>query len=395
MALSPWPDRSSSPVAWPAAIRQLAASLKQSVPETGSLTDDPPSIRLDQLASMVSARVEKEAPGAPQEARDEAIVRAVGYLLQSGIGGDPVEERRCSGSRVYKQYPLVVQLRGLFCSRSLVRSARGDHRMNWRFWEKRSGYTDTIINALIQAAEGSARNAHATAALESAAGLYQAAFSAAKVEPEQEALGPSFLGEAARRLIRYGQAVYLIGVEDGKIRLRDVGSWNIGGGPGEESWTYHCQIQGPTSAETIKVPSSGVIHFRYAVDPLRPWEGLGPLQSASATGTLMGALEQRLGEESAAPSALLLPIPADGGDGGEEDPLANLKTDIAKAKGRPVLLKTTSGGFAEGPGSAPQKDWQQSRIGANPPEVLVNLPEGIHSFGHECLSGPDLSRDRC
>ena len=80
------------------------------------------------------------------------------------------------------------------------------------------------------------------------------------------------------------------------------------------------------------------------------------MQSASATGTLMGALEQRLGEESAAPSALLLPIPADGGDGGEGDPLANLKTDIAKAKGRPVLLKTTSGGFAEGPGSAPQKD---------------------------------------
>ena len=244
--------------------------------------------------------------------------------------------------------------------------------MNWRFWEKREGYTDTIINALIQAAEGSARNAHATAALESAAGLYQAAFSAAKVEPEQEALGPSFLGEAARRLIRYGQAVYLIEVKDGKIRLQDVGSWNIGGGPNEESWIYDCQIQGPTSAETIKVPSSGVIHFRYAVDPLRPWEGLGPLQSASATGTLIGALEQRLGEESAAPSALLLPIPADGGDGGEGDPMASLKTDIASAKGKPVLLKTTQG-FAEGPAGAPQRDWQQSRIGANPPEVLVNL----------------------
>ena len=229
--------------------------------------------------------------------------------------------------------------------------------MNWRFWEKRSGYTDTIINALIQAAEGSARNAHATAALESAAGLYQAAFSAAKVEPEQEALGPSFLGEAARRLIRYGQAVYLIEVEDGKIRLRDVGSWNIGGGPNEEDWTYSLEMTGPTKSETIKRPSSGVIHFRYAVDPLRPWEGLGPLQSASATGTLMGALEQRLGEESAAPSALLLPIPADGGMETTGDPLANLKTDIAKAKGRPGDLLKTDGGAdslatAGGPGSS-------------------------------------------
>ena len=34
----------------------------------------------------------------------------------------------------------------------------------------------------------------------------------------------------------------------------------------------------------------------------------------------MGALEQRLGEESGAPSALLLPIPADGGDGKDGDP---------------------------------------------------------------------------
>ena len=86
MALSPWPERSTMPVAWPAAVRQLAASLNQSVPAIGSLADDPPSIRLDQLASMVSARAEKEAPEAPQEARDEAIVRAVGYLLQAGTG---------------------------------------------------------------------------------------------------------------------------------------------------------------------------------------------------------------------------------------------------------------------------------------------------------------------
>ena len=98
----------------------------------------------------------------------------------------------------------------------------------------------------------------------------------------------------------------------------------------------------------------------------------------------MGALEQRLSEESAAPSALLLPIPADGGDGGEGDPMAKLKTDIAKAKGRPVFLKTTRA-FAEGPASAPQRDWQQSRIGANPPEVLVNLrKESILSVMSAC-----------
>ena len=95
MALSPWPERSTMPVAWPAAVRQLAASLNQSVPATGSLVDDATSIRLDQLASMVSARAEKEAPGAPQEARDEAIVRAVGYLLQAGTGA--IRSKRVEG----------------------------------------------------------------------------------------------------------------------------------------------------------------------------------------------------------------------------------------------------------------------------------------------------------
>ena len=138
--------------------------------------------------------------------------------------------------------------------------------MNWRFWEKREGYTDTIINALIQAAEGSARNAHATAALESAAGLYQAAFSAAKVDPEQEALGPSFLGEAARRLIRYGQAVYLIEVEDGKIRLRDVASWNIGGGPNEEDWTYAL----PDDRDLLPPRRSSVLPPESSISDTRP-----------------------------------------------------------------------------------------------------------------------------
>ena len=156
----------------------------------------------------------------------------------------------------------------------------------WKFWEKREGYTDAIINAVIQSAEGGIGGARSTAALESAAGLYQAAFSAAKVNPEIPALGPSFLGEAARRLIRWGQAVYLIEISDGQIRLRDVASWTVGGGVREEDWIYSCELAGPLKTETIHRPSEGVVHFRYAVDPARPWEGLGPIQVASLTGTL-------------------------------------------------------------------------------------------------------------
>ena len=242
----------------------------------------------------------------------------------------------------------------------------------WKFWEKREGYTDAIINAVIQSAEGGIGGARSTAALESAAGLYQAAFSAAKVNPEIPALGPSFLGEAARRLIRWGQAVYLIEISDGQIQLRDVASWTVGGGVREEDWIYSCELAGPLKTETIHRPSEGVVHFRYAVDPARPWEGLGPIQVASLTGTLAGAIEQRLSEEAGAPSALLLPIPVDGGDGEEGDPLANLKSDIAGAKGKPVLLRTTADSWGSGE-SGPQRDWVATRLGANPPEVMATL----------------------
>ena len=268
--------------------------------------------------------------------------------------------------------------------------------MNWRFWEKREGYTDTIINALIQAAEGSARNAHATAALESAAGLYQAAFSAAKVEPEQEVLGPSFLGEAARRLIRFGQAVYLIEVEDGKIRLRDVASWNIGGGTHEEDWTYECEMAGPTKSETIKRPSSGVVHFRYAVDPLRPWEGLGPLQSASATGTL--ASERSSSAWARNPRLLARfssrSLPMAGMEGrGIPWPSSN-RISRRPREGRSQSRQQRADSERVR-GVLPQRDWQQSRIGADPPEVSGQSPEGIHPLGHECVSGPDLLDHRC
>ena len=53
----------------------------------------------------------------------------------------------------------------------------------------------------------------------------------------------------------------------------------------------------------------------------------------------------------AGPSPNCLPVPQDGGDGGEDtDPLAPLKSDIAAAKGNALLVETTSGGWQRGQG---------------------------------------------
>ena len=71
--------------------------------------------------------------------------------------------------------------------------------------------------------------------------------------------------------------------------------------------------------------------------------------------------------------AQLLPVPQDGGDGGDGDPLAGLKSDIKDAKGSALLVETTSAGWGEGKVAAPTSDWKQSRLGPMPPDSMVKL----------------------
>ena len=102
-------------------------------------------------------------------------------------------------------------------------------------------------------------------------------------------------------------------------------------------------------------------------------DGIGPLGWARATGTLAANLETRLGEEAGGPVGHLLPVPADGGDGSEADPLASLKADLAAGRGRTMLIETTSAGYGEGRQAAPAEDWRARRFGASPPDSLPTL----------------------
>ncbi len=78
MALSPWPTE--------------AAKLATALDALGAQGIAGEEKRLTQIASMVSARVEKEAPEAPESAKDEAVVRGVGYLLEAGSGAIRMKE---------------------------------------------------------------------------------------------------------------------------------------------------------------------------------------------------------------------------------------------------------------------------------------------------------------
>ena len=69
----------------------------------------------------------------------------------------------------------------------------------------------------------------------------------------------------------------------------------------------------------------------------------------------------------------MIPIPADGGDGTDDDPMRLFKADLASARGRTILAETTAAGWGDGKTAAPQADYKPQRFGASPPDSLPNL----------------------
>ena len=146
------------------------------------------------------------------------------------------------------------------------------------------------------------------------------------------------------------------------------------------TWRYRVLLSGPSGSITRNLPAAAVVHGRYSVDPARPWAGVSPLAWASLTGRLHASIEDALADESGGTRGHLLPVPQ-GPDGDEVDPdtgepvdpLADLRADVAKLRGRTALVETVAAGWGEGSLAAPRADWRPQRIGANPPASLATL----------------------
>ena len=248
-------------------------------------------------------------------------------------------------------------------------------RWPWQRIEKRdSSYEGALVGLLRERAEGtSAGDPSALASLEACAGLWSRAFGAARLEPDIPAVTPSILALIGRDLIRHGDSLFILDMMGGRPVMKPCGSWDVRGGADEPDWMYRVSRYGPTHESTRYLPSDAVLHFRYAYDAARPWRGLGPLQWARSGASLAANAELRLSEEASGSVARLIPVPQDGGDGEDGDPLAGLKSDIKNGKGRALLVETTSGGFGEGRVAAPQADWKQQRIGPDPSDSFRTL----------------------
>ena len=242
------------------------------------------------------------------------------------------------------------------------------------------GFTEAVTTALEAAATGEnpSGRVQATAALETAAGLYARAFASATVSPvtgRTVAVSPGFLGLVARDLIRRGESLHEITVSGSAVDIRPAGSWDVRGDPDPASWLYRLDLFGPSGNVTRLRPGASVLHFVYSYDPARPWFGIGPIGWATRTGQLAGNLELRLAQEAGGPVGHLLPIPADGGD----DSVSELRKDLRDADGRTLLAETTSSGWGDGPSAAPRQDWTAKRFGADPPDTLPTLRSDVAS----------------
>ena len=126
------------------------------------------------------------------------------------------------------------------------------------------------------------------------------------------------------------------------------------------------------------VRAGSILHLRWQVDHGRPWLGVSPLQHASDTANLAGWLERRLGEEASAPVGSFLPVAryAADPDADLDDTDAALRSDIGRARGQ-VLAVESQIAQADSPASAPRRDYQTLRFGANPPDGLIQLRDKV------------------
>ena len=161
-------------------------------------------------------------------------------------------------------------------------------------------------------------------------------FASAEVQAAPEivrAVSPRCLGQIGRDLVRVGESLHVIRHMGGRLMLVPASTWYWEGGADPATWTCTATCYGPSGSSTWRVPQSSVVFTTWGSPTARPYHGLGPTAWAAETARLSANAERALADEAGGPVAQLLPVPQDGGDDSDTDPLAALKSDISKAKG--------------------------------------------------------------
>ena len=252
----------------------------------------------------------------------------------------------------------------------------------WSRPEVRSAnYTEQVISQLLASASG-ASDGGALGALETASRIWGAGLSSVSVSPDSLALRsvtPAVLDSIGRSLCRSGEALFVIDVSGGRVRLIACGSWDVSGTEDPESWTYRCQMSGPSSTRTLTLDADSVLHFRYAASPAAPWRGRSPLRLGIATASAAGLLEKATsGELGFTQTQMLTPRRA-AGDYGVAESLA------------PDALEKIVAAFATHVGTGAfilPSDVVPSRLGPDPPDSFPLLRDRLENAMYAMMGIP-------
>ena len=240
-----------------------------------------------------------------------------------------------------------------------------------------TSYSDAFIAALIQQAKGTVATPStplATGALETCVSLVGRCFAGSTLDgPEMitSALTPAVMMLIGRSMIRRGEVVFRIDVDDGMLQLQPAMSHSITGGPDPRTWQYLIQTGGPSESVSVSLPADSVVHCIYASEPDSPYRGVSPLTVAYLSGQLSANTVASLRSEASGPVGSFLPLP--GVDGGDET-LNLLKTDVGKSDGKMSFVESMADSWESG-GNPPSGDWKQMRYGPTPPASMVELAQ--------------------
>ena len=152
-------------------------------------------------------------------------------------------------------------------------------------------YSAQIVQFAEARVAGLAADAGKSAAVEAASGLLSRAFMSAKVEAAdwaQECLHPRLLGQIGRSLIRRGDYLAAIRLNDaGLVKLITCSDfWWHGGEADEDTWHVRCTAYGPSTSTTWYLPQDAVAFLTWGSETGSLYRGRSPMNWASQTSRL-------------------------------------------------------------------------------------------------------------
>ena len=182
---------------------------------------------------------------------------------------------------------------------------------------------------------------------------------------------------AGRALIRRGEIVFLIRSTATGWILTPAETVQVHGGDDPRTWVYTLTLTGPSNSRTVRVGSDRVIHWRWGTDPAQPWRGISPLAAAGETSRMLAESTSHLADEASGPRGHLIPLGTDPGDDDDEgtSPVATLTKRIGSLRGAAALVESIRNQGEGLPVGAPTRDWVPNRLGADPPDALVDLSD--------------------